>query len=135
MPPRLHTIDHIHVYVANRAASEKWYERVLGLRRKEDLVFWANDGGPLTLTNEQDTIHIALFERPTEKCRSTVAFGVSAEELRTWQSHLRETLGRDPRLEDHQVSWSLYFADPDGNPYEITTYEYAEFAGSAVNVA
>jgi sugar lactone lactonase YvrE len=30
------------------------------------------------------------------------------------------------RLEDHQVSWSLYFSDPDGNPYEITSYEYGE---------
>jgi catechol-2,3-dioxygenase len=25
--------------------------------------------------------------------------------------------------EDHGLSVSLYVADPDGNPYEITTYE------------
>jgi catechol-2,3-dioxygenase len=24
---------------------------------------------------------------------------------------------------DHAMSLSLYFSDPDGNPYEITTYD------------
>ena len=128
MPPRLRTVDHVHVFVADRAASERWYERVLGLRRKEELAFWTFDGGPLTLTNEDDTVHIALFEKPRQKCRSTVALGVSAEELHAWQAHLNEVLGEAPRVEDHRVAWSLYFADPDGNPYEITTYEYREFA-------
>jgi catechol-2,3-dioxygenase len=28
-------------------------------------------------------------------------------------------------VEDHTVALSLYFQDPDGNPYEITSYEYA----------
>ena len=27
-------------------------------------------------------------------------------------------------VEDHAVSWSLYFTDPDGNPFEITSYDY-----------
>jgi catechol-2,3-dioxygenase len=31
-------------------------------------------------------------------------------------------------LEDHHVSFSIYFSDLDGNPYEITTYEYTAFA-------
>jgi predicted lactoylglutathione lyase len=26
-------------------------------------------------------------------------------------------------LQDHQQSLSLYFSDPDGNPWELTTYE------------
>jgi hypothetical protein len=26
------------------------------------------------------------------------------------------------------VSWSLYFSDPDGNPFEITSYEHAALA-------
>jgi catechol-2,3-dioxygenase len=33
-------------------------------------------------------------------------------------------LDRPPEVKDHQVSWSLYFSDPDGNPYEITSYTY-----------
>jgi catechol 2,3-dioxygenase-like lactoylglutathione lyase family enzyme len=128
-PPRLRAIDHVHVFVSDRAAAATWYARVLGLKPKEDLAFWASDGGPLTLANDEDSIHIALFERPRLPCRSTVALRVSAADLRSWQLHLRESLGSEPRLEDHQRCWSLYFPDPDGNPYEITSYEYAEFAG------
>ena len=32
------------------------------------------------------------------------------------------------RAEDHGLSWSLYFADPDGNPWEITSYQHAVVA-------
>jgi catechol-2,3-dioxygenase len=32
-------------------------------------------------------------------------------------------------FEDHAVSVSLYFADPDGNPYEITTGEVGGASG------
>ena len=31
--------------------------------------------------------------------------------------------------QDHELYMSLYFSDPDGNPYEITTYEYAAAKG------
>ena len=121
----MRAIDHVHVLLTG--AAEAWYARVLGLKRMEHRVFWAGDGGPLTLANEHDTVHVALFERPPQKCRSTVAFGVSAK-LRAWQAHLRACLGAEPRIEDHQLCSSLYFSDPDGNPYEITSYEHVEFA-------
>jgi catechol-2,3-dioxygenase len=29
------------------------------------------------------------------------------------------------------VSWSIYFEDPDGNPFEITTYDHAALAAEA----
>ena len=47
--PSLDRVDHVHVYVADRAASEAWYAQVLGLTRVAELAFWASDGGPLTL--------------------------------------------------------------------------------------
>ena len=46
------------------------------------------------------------------------------------QRRLATALDRPPEVEDHEVSWSLYFSDPDGNPYEITCYEYAELASA-----
>ena len=128
MTPTLRTIDHIHIFVSDRASSELWYREVLGLRRQPELEFWAGDGGPLTLTNEVGTVHFALFERPREKCRSTVALAVGAAEFRSWQVHLLRTIGKELKPVDHTVSWSLYFQDPDGNPYEITSYEYEEIA-------
>jgi catechol-2,3-dioxygenase len=124
MAPQLQTIDHIHVFVSNRESSEAWYREVLGLHRQPDLEFWAGDGGPLTLTNDTGTIHLALFERPREKCRSTIALGVGADDFIEWKTHLQRALGKELTPEDHAVSWSLYFQDPDGNPYEITSYQY-----------
>ncbi len=123
MAPGLDRIDHIHVYVTDRSAAEAWYERVLGFRRAAALGFWATDGGPLTLADASGQLHIALFERPHQHCRSTVAFGVGGAALLQWQHHLGQQLGRTPELVDHKVSWSIYFSDPDGNPYEITSNE------------
>lgn len=123
MPPKLQTIDHIHIHVTNRELSEQWYNKVLGLHREESLEFWASGGGPLTITNNEGTIHLALFESKANN-RTTVAFAVSGPEYLTWYSHLKDN-GLHVNHNDHQVSWSLYFNDPDSNPYEITTYDYA----------
>ena len=87
-------------------------------------------GGPLTVGNASGSIHLALFERPAEKCRFTIALGASAAELLAWQAHLTCVLGRPVAAVDHQLSWSLYFDDPDGNPFEITSHEYATLAVS-----
>ena len=48
MIPTFDRIDHIHVYVTDRAASERWYAEVMGLVRVPELERWAADG-PLTL--------------------------------------------------------------------------------------
>ena len=129
MAPELERVDHLHVFVADRVAAEQWYARVLGLKRLASLERWAADGGPLTLGNASDTIHIALFERPAgAKSRSTIALGTSAEGLLAWQRHLAAELVKAPVRVDHEVSWSIYFEDPDGNPYENTTYEYDALA-------
>ena len=50
------------------------------------------------------------------------------QERRSIIYHLVDKLKRPVEPEDHQVSWSLYFADPDGNPWEITTYQHAVVA-------
>ena len=128
MPPRIKSIDHVHVSVADRTAAEHWYEKALGLTRVKELEFWAPDGGPLTIQNREGTVHLAFFEDAPEKHPSTVAFGVDAEEFVQWQAHLGAVLGTPPKIEDHAVSWSLYFSDPDGNPFEITSYGYESIA-------
>lgn len=92
MMPKIDRIDHIHVFVSDRVAAEHWYERVLGFRRVPELEFWA------------------------------VNMAVSGESFTHWQAHLQNVLEKPIHPVDHRVAQSLYFTDPDGNPYEITTY-------------
>ena len=121
--PPLKGVDHIHVFVSDRAAAVVWYGAVLGMRVVAELESWAAAGGPLTIGDADGSVHLALFERPAEKCRSTVALSVSAQGFLAWQRHLEAVLQQCVEAVDHQLSWSLYFSDPDGNPYEITSYD------------
>jgi catechol-2,3-dioxygenase len=123
MTPSFDRIDHIHLYVTDRAAATRWYGDALGLTVVPELAHWAEGGGPLTLADTSGAIHLALFERPPKPNRATIAFGVSAAQFAAWQEHLPGVLGQPLEKVDHGVAWSLYFSDPDGNPYEITTYE------------
>ena len=133
MLPTLVAIDHIHVFVSDRAHAKDWYDEVLGMKPIQKLEFWADNGGPLTVSDASGNVHLALFESPAQKCRSTVALMVGAAQFVAWKSHLHEKLGHELEAEDHQVSWSMYFQDPDGNPYEITTYEHEEARSQLLN--
>ncbi len=126
MAPSIDRIDHVHVFVSNRERAERWYQDAMGLQRVPELEPWTREaGGPLTMSNPKGTVHLALFERPVQPCRSTVALAVGKDDFLAWRAHLTRVLGRAPELQDHQLSWSMYFSDPDGNPYEITSYDYA----------
>ena len=120
---KLESIDHVHVYTPDRARAETWYRRVLGLTRITEFEHWATKDGPLFLSNPERSVSIALFERPAQPTRSIIAFRVSGQDFMTWRAHLREMLGSVEAV-DHAGSWSLYFTDPDGNPFEITSYDY-----------
>lgn len=125
MTPDIHGIDHIHVYARDRAAAEAWYRRVLGLIRVPELESWSPGRGPLTVANAAGTLKLALFERPEVVPGAVTALGVDADGFLQWRAHLRKELGTQPEAVDHELSWSMYFLDPDGNGYEITSYDYA----------
>jgi NAD(P)-dependent dehydrogenase (short-subunit alcohol dehydrogenase family) len=128
--PPIASVDHLHVFVQDRAAAERWYADVLGLHRVEPLAHWAADGGPLTLADAADRVHLALFERPPQPNRATVALGVDAAAFLAWRAHLARWLGAAPEAVDHGQAWSMYFSDPDRNPYEITCHEHDTLAGA-----
>jgi catechol 2,3-dioxygenase-like lactoylglutathione lyase family enzyme len=126
--PVLSGIDHVHVYVKDRPAAVEWYSRVLGFEPVEKFAEWATETGPLTLADDADSAHLALFisdHPPT----STIAFGATGEQFLAWRTHL-EAEGLELRVADHKLAWSMYFYDPAGNYHEITTYDTAPVAAA-----
>jgi len=123
MKPKLKNIDHIHIFVADRQEALKWYRTVLGLKPVKNLLFWAKTG-PLTIGNEEGSIHIALFKGEPKENRSVVAFNTSGKEFINWHKKTNDVANGNIEVVDHSVSFSIYFEDPYGNPYEITSYDY-----------
>lgn len=124
MVPELKGIDHVHMYVRDRASAVRWYREVLGFETVQALLSWAGKTGPLTVQNREETIHLALFERSEPPKTSSIALGTSGEGFLAWKKHL-ENHGLKLRITDHDLAWSLYFSDPDGNMHEITTFDHA----------
>ena len=123
MKPKLKNIDHIHIFVTDRQEALKWYRTVLGLKPVKNLLFWAKTG-PLTIRNEERSIHIALFKGEPKENRSVVAFNTNGKEFINWHKKINDVADGNIEVVDHSVSFSIYFQDPYGNPYEITSYDY-----------
>jgi catechol 2,3-dioxygenase-like lactoylglutathione lyase family enzyme len=127
---RVEGLDHVALTVRDVARSVEWYARVLGLeRRHEDA--W----GDFPAIVGAGTTALALFpaSAPDPKPQATgrehlamrhIAFRVDRRGFEAMQAHL-STLGIPFTDQDHQVSWSIYFHDPDGYEIEVTTYESA----------
>lgn len=113
--------DHVHAYVPSRREAAAWYDAHLGFKVAGRLEFWAADaGGPLTIADAGDTVHLALF-RSQEKKPFSVAFQVSPDEYASWKRHFDQRSMRY-RETDHEISRSLYISDPWENLLEFTTW-------------
>ena len=120
-------IDHVAIAVRDVAASARWYQEVLGLRRLHEEVW-----GDFPAMVGAGTTAIALFpvtgetpkprpDRDTIAMRH-VAFRVSRLNFDTAKQRLAG-LGMEFHEQDHQIARSIYFSDPDGHEVELTTYE------------
>ena len=126
-------IDHVHVYVADRRAAARWYADVLGLEVCHEIES-EDDGGPLVVSSDGGNTGLALFRaRPNaSRTPTTVAFRVGGAGFLEFLGRLTSLTvgGEDGRplaasdVVDHDYCYSVYFNDPDGNPYELTTYDY-----------
>ena len=128
--PPLNGIDHIHVYVPSRRAAARWYRETLGFEVAEEFAFWTTDeGGPMTLRDPGDTVHLALF-RSAEAKPCSIALGTDAASYTAWRSHFHKA-GLEVREADHKSALSLYISDPYGNQIEFTTYDVKGVGGGS----
>ena len=137
---RVQQIDHVELYVPDRYEAARWYEQVLGfeiLRPYED---WAEDPqGPLMLSSNGGGTKLALFQG--EPPGASTEIGCVLVAFRVDGPGFLQFLARDtvplynqegersaPRVRDHKKAFSIYFCDPWGNRYEVTTYDHGYVA-------
>lgn len=134
---KVQQIDHVEIFVPERYEAAAWFEQVLGLQIMKDFELWATEGGPLMISSDGGSTKLALFEgepsgsHPDVGIRR-VAFRVDANGFTDFLQHIEgvPVYGREGKritaadVVDHDKAWSIYFNDPYGNRYEVTTYEY-----------
>ena len=134
---RVHSIDHVELFVPDRYEAASWYRSALGLEIVRPFETWAADSrGPLMIATADGAGKLALFEGPASDTPAThgfrrVAFGVSGDDFLRF---IKEIAARDVRnkdgaalnsieVVDHELSYSVYFYDPWGHALEVTTYD------------
>jgi len=123
MNPKLQNIDHIHIIVEDWQEALDWYNNILGLKPLEKLISLPKSG-PLMIRNNEGNINIALFKGEPQDNRSVIAFKVTGAEFINCHDTINHSLTENIELVDHSSQFSIYFKDPYGNPYEITSYDY-----------
>lgn len=134
-------VDHVEVFVRDQYQAATWYRQILGLQILPQYEDWAPDGGPLMISSDGGHTMLALFVgEPQGRHRVVglrrVAFRVTADGFMRFLDRLEQMPVYDEAdarvtagaVVDHAKAYSVYFCDPDGNPYEVTTYDHAEVA-------
>jgi catechol 2,3-dioxygenase-like lactoylglutathione lyase family enzyme len=120
-------IDHVALSVRDVARSAQWYIDVLGFEKRHEGMW---DGVP-TFIGKGATA-LALFpvrgtesRIPPRRASITMlhfALRTGRANFLKAQEELKER-GIMFEFQDHEISHSIYFHDPDGHELEITTYE------------
>jgi catechol 2,3-dioxygenase-like lactoylglutathione lyase family enzyme len=122
----LEGIDHVALSVHDVERSARWYIEVLGFEQRHDGMW--ND---VPTFIGKGTTAIALFpsrDNSEPAARSAkvdmlhLAFRANRKNFLAAQEELKRR-GIKFEFQDHEISHSIYFRDPDGHELEITTYE------------
>lgn len=126
----LEGIDHVALSVSDVERAANWYVEVLGFERRYEGMW---DGIPAFVG--KGTTALALFPARDDDRRSAnkkrarsgmlhLAFRATRRDFFAAQTSLGDG-GIAFEFQDHQISHSIYFEDPDGYQLEITTYDVA----------
>jgi catechol 2,3-dioxygenase-like lactoylglutathione lyase family enzyme len=124
---KIESLDHVALSVRDLERSARWYADILGFKRQHEGMW---DGVPIFVGNGDAAI--ALFPArekggSTSRDRAAVrtlhfAFRADRENFLRAQDELKKrAIAFD--FQNHEISHSIYFRDPDGHQIEITTYE------------
>lgn len=121
----LEGIDHVALSVRDVERSAQWYIEVLGFKRLHEGMW---NGVPVFIG--KGSTALALFpvgeklaaSAPAEIRMLHLALRANRKNFLAAQKELKQR-GIEFEFQDHEISHSIYFRDPDGHRLEITTYE------------
>jgi catechol 2,3-dioxygenase-like lactoylglutathione lyase family enzyme len=119
----LEGIDHVALSVRDVDKAAQWYIDVLGFKRIYDGVW-----GGVPVFIGKGTTALALFPAKSDQPAHGdirmlhLAMRASGKNFIAAQEELKQR-GIKFEFQDHEISHSIYFRDPDGHHLEITTYE------------
>ena len=124
---QLEGIDHVALSVRDIERSANWYIDVLGFERRYEGMW---NGVPTFIAKGNTAI--ALFPVKSDPISTSpsrevirmlhLAFRADRKNFIAAQEELKRR-GIKFEFQDHEISHSIYFHDPDSHVLEITTYE------------
>jgi catechol 2,3-dioxygenase-like lactoylglutathione lyase family enzyme len=124
---KIAALDHVALSVRDVTRSARWYVEVLGFNRlHEDKwngipVFVGNGDAAIALFPASEEVGSTSVDRAAVRTLH-FAFRTDRENFSRAQNELKKRAILF-EFEDHEISHSIYFRDPDGHKIEITTYE------------
>ncbi len=123
----LEGIDHVAMSMRDVERAAQWYIDVLGFERRFSEMW---DGVPVFVGKGRTAIALFPVSGKESSARSErggvrmlhLAFRANRKSFLAAQEELKQR-GIRFEFQDHEISHSIYFSDPDGHKLEITTYE------------
>jgi len=124
---KIEALDHVALSVRDVERSARWYADVLGFERlHEDKwngipAFVGSRAAAIALFPASEEIGSGSADQPAVRTLH-FAFRTDRENFSRAQDELKKR-AIPFEFQDHDISHSIYFRDPDGHKIEITTYE------------
>jgi catechol 2,3-dioxygenase-like lactoylglutathione lyase family enzyme len=120
-------IDHVALSVSDVERSVQWYTEVLGFEQRFKGMW---DGAPIFIGKGNTALALFPVREAEGRMASRraaitmlhLAFRADHAQFLKAQEELEQP-GIKFHFQDHEISHSIYFRDPDGHELEITTYE------------